>query len=398
MNTQNLTIYRIPTESAAWFRFRTTGLLPEDCEKHNCPPYASGIGASEIGNILGLQKKYRPCKAEVYHIKSGGLQDTQQANRAMIRGKMFEPITAQIWKLFDGETESWVQSIMDFMGGNRQLKEQLSVRNCRKVSGYYVNNEFPYLFSSLDYFAEKNTMGMDKRNHPDGFPVECKTISTNYSKLWLEGVPPSHVAQINQEMMCTNSDYGEIAVLFPDNFEFKIFPFNRDEELCDRIKYWGNDFWQSVLRAREARKEMDAYSIKGNKDKADEMQSIIDSGEPEPDNGEAYEAYMKERYTQIIKSTPGDSDLYDEAMHYKLCSEIAKLLEQDQQGVQNKCLKLLETTGAEEIDFDALGKITYYANKNKVRTLRIDGVKSLYPIKQKAEDEFNKIDFNLNPL
>lgn len=394
MNTTNLTIYRIPIETDAWFHFRTIGLNAEDAKLYNCDMYPSGIGSSEIGLVLGLQKKYRPCVQEVYHIKSGSLEYTQQANRAMVRGKILEPIVAQIWRLFDG-TESWVNSIMDYMGGDRALKGQLSIRNCRKTSGYYVHKDFPYLFSSLDYFAEKNTPGiLDGKIHPNGFPVECKTINSNYAKLWKDGVPASHICQINQEMMDTNSDYGEIACLFPDEFRFEIFPFYRDEEMCQRILKWGGEFWKKVLIGREAKQKMDVCFAQGKIEDGKYHKSIIDSNEPEPDDSEAYNEYIKDRYLETVKSTMGDIPTYNASIEYKLCGEIIKLVEQRKLGNENLIRKVLEETGALMIDFDAQGKITNNANKNGSRVLRVDTL-PLINLKLKAEQEFSKLKLTL---
>lgn len=398
MNTSNITIYKIPFGTEAWHRYRTIGLSPEDAAQFNCPQFKGGVGSSEGGTILGLTKKYRPCTQEIFHHKVGTAFPTQTANRAMLRGKILESVVATIWQLSSSDDDAWVQVYEEYMNGNREVRNMLAVRKATKRNAYYVNEEYPWLFCSLDYFAEKGTPGiLDGKIHDEGFPVEIKTVNQNYARLWEAGIPVYHIVQLNQEMICTNSEYGEIAVLFPDDFTFKVFPFYRDKELCDRIIHWSKIFWDKVLESREAKKQMDNFSVKGNKDKADEMQSIIDSNEPEPDDGEGYMEYIKERYTQSIVSTEGNSQMYDESMTYKLCAGVSALLDEKQTGIKNRFLKTLEATGAAEITFDALGKITFNADKNGKRTLRID-TKSLYPIKQKAEDEFNKIDFNLNPL
>ena len=399
MNTTNLSIFRIPTETDAWFHFRTIGLSKEDCAKYNVEPYASGVGSSECALILGLQKKYRPCLQEVFHIKCNTLQYQQPTSRAMIRGKILESIVADIWKLNSDDSDSWKDTIMQFRDGDRELKKQLAVRNCRNLTGYYVNNQYPWLFASLDYFAEKNTPGiLDGKIHKDGFPVEIKTVNQNYAKLWEAGIPIYHVVQLNQEMICTNSEYGEIAVLFPDDFSFKIFPFYKDKELCDRIIHWSKVFWDKVLESREAKVKMDKFYQDGNMDKGNEMQSIIDSNEPEPDDGEAYMEYIKERYKPgFQEEVEGEISLYYDTLDYKLAAEVGKLLDDRQRGIKNQILKLLETTGAQRINFGDMGKITYNEDKNKNRTLLLN-TKSIMPLKDRAEQEFSKLNFDLKNL
>lgn len=396
MNTTNITTFKIPTESDAWFRYRTTGLLPEDCLKYNVDPYDGGVGGSECALILGLQKKYRPCLQEVFHIKTGTLQYQQPTSRAMIRGKILEPIVADVWRLYEGDSDSWKDTIMQYRDGDRATKNQLAVRNCRNLTGYYVNQKYPWLFASLDYFAEKNTPGiLDGKIHKEGFPVEIKTVNQNYARLWESGIPVYHVVQLNHEMICTNSDYGEIAVLFPDDFSFKIFPFYKDEELCDRIIHWTKIFWDKVLESRKAKDQMDKFYQAGQVEKGDEMQAIIDSNEPEPDDGEAYLEFIKERYKPgFISEIEGEISLYYDTLEYNLAGEIGKIMDDRQRGIKNQVLKLLETTGAQSIKFGDLGRITYNEDKNKSRTLLFN-TKSILPLKEKAEQEVSKIDFNL---
>jgi len=398
MNNTNLTQYRVPFGTDLWHKFRTVGINEEESKSLGCKPYSGGIGASEIGALLGLTKNYRPCPAETFHYKVGSLTPTQNANRAMLRGKILEPIVKDVWTLYQGEgDESWVQSMEDYQNGDRATREMLAVRKARKMNAYFVNNDYPWLFSSLDYFAEKGTMGLLPgpgglpQKFEEGFPVEIKTINQNYARLWLEGVPPYHICQLNQEMICTNSNYGEIAVLFPDDFSFKVFPFYKDEDLCNRIIHWSRKFWDKVIQSRKAKVYMDKYYAQGDINKGEEMQAIIDSNEPEPDDGEAYNEYIREKYKQIIPSTEGSIELYNDTMTYKVCAGINGLLEDKQRYVKNKILKILEATGAEIIDFEALGKITYAANKNGNRTLRID-TKSLCAMNKKCEDEFSKLD------
>lgn len=396
MNTTNITQYRIPISDDAWHRFRTTGLTPADCEQFKCPPYIGGIGASEIGNLLGLTKKYRPCPAEVFHYKVGTAMPSQIANRAMLRGKILEPIVKDIWSLYNGEDDAWVPVMEDYREGDRATRDMLAIRKATKRNAYFVNGDFPYLFSSLDYFAEKNTAGiLDGKIHTEGFPVEVKTINQNYARLWEAGCPPYHVCQLNQEMICTNSDYGEIAVLFPDDFSFRIFPFYRDEELCQRIIDYSKSWWDKVLESREAKKQMDKFYQLGQMEKGEEMQAIIDSNEPEPDDGEAFLSYLKERYTPGFKEVlEGEIPMYYDSLEYKLAAAISANLDDRQRGFKNTIMDLFVKTGAQEINFGGMGKITYYPDKNGDRSLKVL-TKPLMPLKDRAEKEYEKIDFNL---
>ncbi len=394
MNTTGLTQFRIPFGSDLWHKFRAIGITEEEGKAIGCKAYAGGIGASEIGNLLGLTKKYRPCPAEIYHYKIGDSVPSQNANRAMLRGKILEPIVKDIWTLYNGEDDSWVPLMEDYQNGDRATKDNLATRKASKRNAYYVNNNYPWLFSSLDYFAEKNTVGiMDGKIHPEGFPIEIKTINQNYAKLWESGCPPYHICQLQQEMICTNSDYGEIAVLFPDDFSFRIFPFYKDEQLCQRIIYYSKEWWDKVLKSREAKRLMDKYYAEGKSNDAEHCQAIIDSNEPEPEDSEAYLEYIKEKYKEVIPSVSGDVDLFDECTTYLTLNMYSSLLDSKQVYIKNKLMKLLESTGAQEISFDALGKVTYAADKNGKRTLRV--ATKISPQKSQVEEEFNKLNLKL---
>jgi hypothetical protein len=394
MNNNNLSKFNIPFASDLWHKFRTVGINEAEAKSLGCQPYAGGVGGSEIGTILGLTKKYRPCTAEIFHYKVGDSVPQQSTNRAMLRGKILEPIVSAIWQLCSGDDDMWVHSFEEYQNGDRETRSRLAVRKARKINAYHVNNQYPWLFSSLDYFAEKGTPGiMDGKIHDEGFPVEIKTVNQNYAKLWQDGIPIYHVLQLNQEMICTNSEYGEIAVLFPDDFSFRIFPFYKDQELCDRIIHWSKAFWDKVLESRIALKKRDKFYAEGKSNDAEHMQSIIDSNEPEPDDGEAYNEYIKECYKQVIPSVPGNAQLFDLCLEDEACRLYAGMIEDKRTGIQNQLMKVLETTGAEEISFDSLGKVTYKANKNKVRSLRYD--LKMKPSKSKAEEHFQNLVFNL---
>ncbi len=186
-----------------------------------------------------------------------------------------------------------------------------------------------------------------------------------------------------------------IAVLFPDDFSFRIFPFYKDEELCDRIIHWSKVFWDKVLESREAKKKMDFYFQNGKLQEGEEQQAIIDSNEPEPDDGEAYLAYVKEKFQPGFNETiEGDLSLFEETMIYKICAGISSLLDEKQTGIKNRILKQLAEAEATMISFGEAGKITFNENKNKQRTLLIN-TKSLYDIKGRVETEFGKLNLSL---
>jgi hypothetical protein len=400
MNTTNITQYRIPFGDPLWHKFRTLGITEEEGATIGCKAYAGGVGSSEISPILGLMKDWEPCPQRIYHHKIGTMTPSNNANKNMIMGQIMEPFIGVIWKVFEGESLSWPIKVREYMDGDAKVRDYLSTRKSKKLNGYFVNERYPHLFSSFDYYAEKGTMGIlnGPNGRPEifkeGFPIECKRIKRMYANTWIDGIPPSFVTQLHQEMICSNSNYGEIAVLYDDN-EFEIFPFYRNNETCAGIIHWGEIFWNKVLVGRENKKLMDkAYQL-GQMERGDELMAMINSNEPAPDDGEAYLKFAKERYQPGYKEVlEGEIPMYYDSLEYKLAAAIGANLDDKQRGFKNNIMKLFTDTGAQEIDFGGMGKITYRPDKNGDRSLKVL-TKPLMPLKNRAESEYNKIDFNL---
>jgi predicted phage-related endonuclease len=390
MITKNLKFFRIPTGTESWHNFRTIGLNKAEADNFSCEPYEGGIGASEMGTILGLNK-WRPVIQEYYHFKVGTEKPNQIENAAMMMGKILEPVIKDIWSCYDGE--NWIENYSKWVNAESGDRKKFLVRDARKVNAYIVNSSWPYLFVSLDYFAEKNTARiLDGGIEKEGFPNEIKSLNGHYAEKWLSGVPEYHIAQINQQMLVTNSNYCELSILI-DGREFKLYPFTRDDELCERIIKYGDLFWKRVLKGREHAKVMNEYLMKGDLENLEKERSYIDSLEPEPDNSEAYQKYIRERYTKFVQSFKGGLKEVNYAKEYEAVLRFEECIKDKKNGIKNHFLHVLDSNNAEEIDLDALGKITFYENKKEGRTLRINTI--LKPDKKKIDLEFSKLNFKL---
>jgi hypothetical protein len=400
MNTTGITQYRVPFGSKEWHNFRTIGINEKEAAELGCKPYEGGIGSSEIAKVCGLLEDYPPCIQQIYHWKVGDEQSTSQANKNTVMGQFMEPAIGIIWKIFDGDQYAWPARFFEYMHGDAKTRQMLTVRKSRNLSGYYVNNKYPYLFSSYDFFAEKGTPGLIKDENGRlkifkyGFPIECKRIKRAYARTFESGYPEEHSVQVHQEMICSNSDYGEIAALYDDN-DFEIIPLIRNEQMCDYIIKWGLEFWNKVLKSREALKLMNKYYELAKLEEAEYQQAIINSNEPEMGKGLASYDYKKAKYKEgIIKIVEGDIDTYFSALSYNLCGKIVGLIEAQQQGYKNQFMQIFETGGYSEINFGSAGKITYEPDKNGKRAMRVP-VTSSAPMNPRAEEEFNKLNFEL---
>ena len=398
MNTNNLTQYRIPFGDPAWYRFRSTGLTDEDSQKFSCPKYEGGIGSSEMPHVQRLMDDWPPCPQEIYHTKVGSLELKDRTNMNMVLGQMLEPFIAILWRIYEGPECNYAAKAREYLFGDAKTRAALTTRDSYNLNGYYVNNKYPYLFSSYDNWARKGTVGLlhgkdgKPMIHKYGFPVECKRVSRKYARTWVNGIPDPHVVQLNQEMICSNSDYGEIAVLYDDN-KFEIFPFYRNKEICDSVIESGKMFWNKVMPAREWWALRNKYYMEGKSNEAEHMQALIDSNEPEPLESEAYNEWIRGRVDTIIPTTEGDYDLYEELQIDESCLLYSGMIDGIRTGIQNKIFKLISQTGAEKIDFGAYGYVTYKPDKNGKKSLR--KYLTFKPSKELAEEEFKKLNFKL---
>ena len=392
MKTDNLIFYRIPYSSDFWHKFRTIGITEAEGKQFGCPAYEGGIGASEISTILGVNKSYRPLVQEYYHHKIGTEQPKQEVNADMLLGKVFESIIKEFWCCYDGTDDGWVGTYAKYDNALAGERKGIKIRDARKVNAYIVNKKYPYLFVSLDYWAEKNTPGIDGTIYPDGFSTECKSIGHWYAQLWEANIPEYHLPQVNQQMLVTETDYAEIPILIGGK-KFKVFPCHRDDEICERIIKHGETFWKKIMAGREYKKVMDNMMAEGDVEGYNEARAYIDSGEPEVTDNEKYQEWINERFKAIVNSINGDIPLFNKAREYDNALNLIKFIESHQTLIKNQMLHILDQKNAEEIDFKALGKITFNKNKNDIRSLR-------FKLNIKATDEqlktqFNKLDFTL---
>lgn len=387
---KNLIYYRIPLHSPAWHRFRTTGLTDEDCKTYNLPAYEGGIGGSESAIIMGMSE-WRPVAGELYAWKAGVDKPNNIDNRAMRMGRILEPIIKDLWRCWDGTKDGWVDNYNRWEESLPGTREKELIRNASKINAYIVNPKYPFLFVSLDYYAEKGTPNLfDGELAKYGFPVEIKTINGYYAKKWESGVPIYHKIQVQQQMLIMDVDYCELAIL-KDGRDFDVIPFKRDDTLCERIISIGERFWKKVLIARQAKVEMDRMLVKNDTDGAGEMKSIIDSNEPEPDDSEAYKEYLTERKREDIKQIDGTIQEYRMCQDDQFLKELIKMLEAKRQGIENYLLNRLVKTGAEEMSFGQGGKFTYLKNKKGTYVKQFDVL--IQPPQYRLDEEFNKLNF-----
>lgn len=222
-----------------------------------------GLGCSEIGTVLGLNKWSEP--GIVFSQKLGIIPTGTVDSAPMFFGREFESKILDLWEYYNpqDEVEAW-QSVKNNKDKNNKVRRAL------KPELYAVNPNLPFLFGGCD--------GMFKHNDDLGV-LEVKTIS-GYSRDQYEGgVPPSYIMQVHGYMMVFDCEYAEICFLVDGN-KFEVMPFERNQNLCEIIYENCYSFWENVKKAREA--------MQVNEDWLE--------FEPEPSDSIAYEEFLKERF------------------------------------------------------------------------------------------------------
>lgn len=312
---------------------------------------AKGIGGSESGTVLGLNK-YQS-SIELFYSKLMPPYEKDE-NEAMHWGKALEDLIADRWQYWENDPAGMIAN----------FNAEKIVRRCRRLNAYVINPSFPHLFASLDRIINKNNNEMES-------VLECKTISGYVVDQWENGVPPSYVIQLQQYLLITELNNGEIALLKDGRF-MEVLPFEKNETICSSIINRTNVFWQRVTHARDI---LAKHGVEFYDDQlSNEIKQAIAMHEPEPDGSEAYADFLNKRWTSRGTSVPGTDFEYNMAMEILKIDESLESLKTQKTEYQNKIKAKIQDN--DEITFGAGGKITWRTNKNGVRALRI-GIKPL---------------------
>lgn len=241
-----------------------------------------GIGASEVGAIMGLSQ-YKS-NVELFYEKIGqGLGYTVE-NIRMYFGKEYENPIARMWEFWGGNEASLIE--------NTRLNRK--VRRMQRVKAYIQNPKYPHLFVSLDRRINKHIDPETGKERGNG-ALEIKTLSEWESKKWEAGVPPSHVVQVQTQLLVTGWDYGELAIQ-TDFGSFMVYPFEKHTGVCKEIVKQTTEFWKRVERARVLLTQQYEYQKNFNTRKVREVEAELQRLEPSPDASDGLANFLKEKY------------------------------------------------------------------------------------------------------
>ena len=179
-----------------------------------------GIGASEVGTLLGLNPFETPY--QLWRRKKG-LDGPKQENNAMIMGHLFEDAVAQ---MFAAQTDAKIikNSVDDFT---------------------IYDNDRPYMRVSPDrVYWNKDT----KHNEKNKRLLECKT-----TLLTIDGdnPPKSWFCQLQYQLGVSGYNYGSLAWIMLNKREFDYRTYAFDDEFFEFIVGKVDEFWNRYIVGNE---------------------------------------------------------------------------------------------------------------------------------------------------
>jgi predicted phage-related endonuclease len=295
------------------------------------------VGGSDSGTLLGWNKWRSPISM-FYQAIGQNLLPTKM-NRQMAFGKMLEDSIANMWQYWDGE-EAFIQNIIT----------KTKVRKFRKVKSIIVNPDYPFLFANIDGMVTHHPVKGKKKGI-----LEIKNIGKMTVDSYMDGIPPSYIAQMNHYMLVTGLSYAEICMQV-DGQNMLVKLFEADREIQKAI------IDKSIEHQTRVRQALDAIREAG----VDDQESIFAIAalyEPDADDSEDFNAFMsvKHRARENDIEIVGDIDLQEKAKGYIAANEKIKEGENLKLHYGNQLKQHMEKHGAQIMNLPD-GKITWRRN------------------------------------
>lgn len=170
-----------------------------------------GIGASEIGIVMGLNEHVSPYK--LWQIKTGRIEADDLSELPQVYwGSIHEEPIAQHYA---------------------------KVMNCkvRRDNQTRVHKDYPFLLCHLDRKIENQSK-----------VLECKFAMfarDDWGQSGGDVVPLSYILQVQHQLAVTGYEEADLAVLI-GGWDFRVYHFKRDEELIAKIIEEASAFWKCV--------------------------------------------------------------------------------------------------------------------------------------------------------
>lgn len=315
-----------------------------------------GLGASEVGTILGLDDYMS--SLELFYYKIGEIARFDTETIFSFMGRYHEETIADLWQYWDGDEETMIAN----------YKAGKIVRRCQRVNAFVRNPEYPWLYVSLDRKINKNNIISSTIMKGEG-SLELKTISGFEADKWESGLPPKYVVQLNTQTLICEFDFGEMALL-QDGRRFFVLPFENSKTIQKKIIEKTKEFWDKVLIARKYVNEKFIAIQEFNYLKANWLTAQIDTLAPEPDGSQAYADFLKKKYNRPLSAERlGTEEEYVYAFKQKELIDDIKECEEKKTLWENELKKRMGDR-FQMLDFGARGRVYWSMNGAGNRVFR----------------------------
>lgn len=324
----------------------TTDMTAEDWLKFR----KQGIGASEVGYILGLS----PYKSnvELFYEKISPKIRQYEDTVPTFMGRYMEDVIADLWQYWESDQ---LQLQRNYNAGKK-------VRTMQRVNAYIQNIKYPHLFVSLDRRINK----YDSRGNGC---LEIKTLGGYEANKWEAGVPPQYIAQINTQMLVTGWKFAELAIL-EDGRYLTVYPFKPHKAITAEIIKQTSEFWERVQRARIALTQKFEASRNFNTRKVRELEEELQRLEPDPDASVSLADFLKEKYRNPEPESErvGTLEEYGHAQKHLILKAQAKELQSEILLHENSLKTAMQET--ERITFGTGGSVLWKADASGARRFK----------------------------
>lgn len=181
----------------------------------------SGIGGSDVGAILGVDRYRDALDVYLDKVQGGDHEETPE----MQRGRYLESVVTQLYQDHTG----------------RRLKP----------GKFRRHREHDFLIAHPDRII----VAKDRPPHADvrdgAGVLEAKTANRFvFARMRTEGLPQSYVLQLQHYMGCCGVKWGAFAILCPDPWQFETFELEFDEHLFDQVAPVLHQFWHGNVLQR----------------------------------------------------------------------------------------------------------------------------------------------------
>ena len=153
-------------------------------------------------------------------------------------------------------------------------------------------------------------------------------------------------------------------------------------------------FWYNrVLPGKNAVEKRNMAELNGDIAESERWEAQVQRFEPDPDDSEAYQEFMEEKFVAEREVVDGTMGLYMEAKRDNFLRAMINRIDKERTGIRNKFIQFLGNYGAESVDFGKLGVVNWSKRKGaKSRTFNNRTKEK--PEADYIDDEFEKLNHN----